>query len=59
MESAENAKQAHAWSEPVPKTNADVKKLAKKGSDLLDRYHKQQADARSPARRPAAKSKRK
>ena len=32
------AKQAAAWGEPVPETRADVKKLAKKGKDLLDKY---------------------
>jgi len=36
------AKQAHAWGEPVPKTQADVQRLARKGSDLLERYHKSQ-----------------
>ncbi len=29
---------AHAWGEPVPKTMADAKKLAAKGSRLLERY---------------------
>ena len=48
------AKQAHAWGEPIPKTAADVKKLASKGSDLLDRYHAE-VEAKSPAR-PAGKS---
>ncbi|HEX8915408.1 MAG TPA: DUF6321 domain-containing protein, partial [Humisphaera sp.] len=31
------AKQAHAWGEPVPKTKADVARLAKKGTSLLER----------------------
>ncbi len=30
---------AQAWGEPVPSTPADVKKLAKKGSELLEKYH--------------------
>ena len=59
------AKQAHAWGEPVPKTAADVKRLAKKGSDLLERYHKQTDDKQtgdakprsgSAARRPAKRA---
>lgn len=29
---------AHAWGEPVPKTMADAKKLAAKGTRLLDKY---------------------
>jgi hypothetical protein len=29
------AKQAHAWGEPVPKTRADVRRLAAKGTKLL------------------------
>lgn len=32
------ALQAHAWGEPVPKTQADVRKLAQKGTRLLERY---------------------
>lgn len=31
---------AHAWGEPVPKTRAAAKKLAAKGSRLLERYRK-------------------
>ncbi len=30
---------AHAWGEPVPKTDAAAKKLAAKGRKLLERYH--------------------
>lgn len=43
------AKQAHAWGEKVPKTQADVKRLAEKGTELLDRYHRamEKADAKS------------
>jgi hypothetical protein len=29
---------AHAWGEPVPKTKKDAKKLAAKGTRLLERY---------------------
>ena len=31
---------AHAWGEPVPKTKAAAKKLADKGTKLLERYEK-------------------
>ena len=30
---------AHAWGEPVPKTEAAAKKLAEKGRKLLEQYH--------------------
>ncbi len=30
---------AHAWGEPVPKTEAAAKKLAAKGRSLLERFH--------------------
>ncbi len=30
---------AHAWGEPVPKTAAAARKLAKKGETLLKKYH--------------------
>ncbi|HEV7299297.1 MAG TPA: DUF6321 domain-containing protein [Tepidisphaeraceae bacterium] len=35
------AKQAHAWGEPVPTTKAAVKRLASKGTKLLERYHRE------------------
>ncbi len=38
-EPTRHALSAAAWGEPVPKNEADVKKLAKKGSDLLEQYH--------------------
>jgi hypothetical protein len=31
---------AHAWGEPVPKTEAAAKKLAAKGRKLLEKYHR-------------------
>jgi hypothetical protein len=31
---------AHAWGEPVPKTDAAAKKLAAKGRTLLEKFHK-------------------
>jgi hypothetical protein len=36
------ALQARAWGEPAPKTEAAAKKLADKGSMLLERYRKTQ-----------------
>ena len=43
---------AQAWGEPVPKTAGEVKKLAAKGKELLEKYH-DAADGKKPA--PAAK----
>ena len=39
---------AHAWGEPVPKTEAAAKRLAAKGRKLLDQYHaeKENTDTR-------------
>ena len=34
---------AHAWGEPVPKTQAAAKKLADKGTRLLEKYEKSKA----------------
>jgi hypothetical protein len=34
---------AHAWGEPVPKTEAAARKIADKGHRLLDRYRKRKA----------------
>ena len=50
---------AHAWGEPVPHTDADAKKLADKGKELLEEYHaeKDGAAGKKPvaARKKAAK----
>ena len=59
---------AHAWGEPVPKTMVDAKKLAAKGTKLLERYEsskkkmpvkkavrKKSAAAKSPATKAAKK----
>ena len=43
---------AHAWGEPVPKTDAAAKKLAEKGRKLLERYHAGQET--SAAKKPEA-----
>lgn len=39
-EPTRHALQAHAWGEPVPKSQEAVRRLAAKGSSLLDRYAK-------------------
>lgn len=39
------ALEAAAWGEPVPKSEGDEKKLAEKGSELLERYHAAKGDA--------------
>ena len=63
-EPTRHALSAQAWGEPVPKTEADVKKLAKKGSELLEQYHEQSeggktktAPAKTKTTAPAAKAK--
>jgi len=46
---------AHAWGEPVPKTEAEGKKLAAKGRKLLEQFHA--AKDKVPAKKAAAKKK--
>ena len=46
-----HALSAAAWGEPVPKTDAAAKKLADKGTRLLEEYHD------SEAKKPGAKKK--
>ena len=46
---------AHAWGEPVPKTMAAAKKLADKGTKLLEQYQKSK-DAKTDAK-PRARTK--
>lgn len=36
---------AHAWGEPVPKTIAQARRIADKGSKLLERYRRQKQRA--------------
>ena len=43
---------AHAWGEPVPTSKGDAKKLADKGSDLLEQFHESTDDK---PKKPAAK----
>ena len=49
------ALQAAAWGEPVPKSKGDEKKLATKGSQLLDRYHQAKSSTSKTASRAAGK----
>ena len=42
-----HALSAVAWGEPVPKTPGDVKKLAKKGTELLEQYHESKGEEKS------------
>lgn len=47
---------AHAWGEPVPKTAAAAKKLAAKGTSLLERYERTKTK-KTAAKKKAAKKK--
>ena len=55
-EPTRHALSAAAWGETVPKTEADVKKLAAKGSELLEQYH-EATDAKPKKKPTAAKAK--
>lgn len=47
---------AHAWGEKVPKTDADAKKLAAKGTKLLEQAKRAKGDGEGKAaKKPAAK----
>ena len=46
---------ARAWGEPVPKDNAGAKRLAAKGTKLLERYHAAQERSKPAAKRSGAK----
>jgi hypothetical protein len=48
---------AHAWGEPVPRTDAAAKKLAAKGRKLLEKYHvaKEKTSARKATAKKSAK----
>ncbi len=48
-----HALSAAAWGEPVPKTPADVKKLAKKGTELLAQFHESKEKTKAP-KKPGA-----
>ena len=66
-EPTRQALQAAAWGEPVPQSEADERKLAAKGSELLDQYHaiqdagktanKKTAGRKAPAKKAASKTK--
>ena len=51
------ALQAAAWGEPVPKSKADERKLAAKGSELLEEYHRVKGDGKGAAKKAAARKK--
>jgi hypothetical protein len=46
---------AHAWGESVPKTVAAARKLAAKGTRLLERYAKAKASKKKASKKPAAR----
>lgn len=46
---------AQAWGEPVPKNMQDAKRLAKKGEELLDRYHRAKGKQTTRPKAAAAK----
>ncbi|WP_255417095.1 DUF6321 domain-containing protein [Corallococcus sp. CA049B] len=46
---------ARAWGEPVPKDSAGAKRLATKGTKLLERYHASQERSKPAAKRSGAK----
>ena len=55
-EPTRHALSAAAWGEPVPKSEADVKKLATKGSELLEKYH-ESTDAKPKVKKKQAAAK--
>ena len=48
-----HALSAAAWGEPVPKTAAAAKKLADKGTELLDQYRESKGKEKAPKKSPA------
>ena len=54
-EPTRQALQAAAWGEPVPKNEGDEKKLAEKGSELLEKYHEAKGDGKGAAKKAAGK----
>lgn len=54
-EPTRQALQAAAWGEPVPKSEGDEKKLAAKGSELLEKYHEEKEDGKGAAAKAAVK----
>ena len=51
------ALQAQAWGEKPPKTAAQAKRLADKGTDLLNKYHEAVGETPTPASRTKKSSK--
>ena len=54
-EPTRQALQAAAWGEPVPKNEGDEKKLAAKGTELLEKYHEEKGDGKAAAKKAPAK----
>ena len=46
-EPTRQALEAAAWGEPVPKNKADEKKLADKGTELLEQYHASKGEVKT------------
>ena len=55
-EPTRQALQAAAWGEPVPKSEEDEKKLAAKGAELLEEYHRVKGDGKGGKKGPAVKA---
>ena len=49
-EPTRQALEAAAWGEPVPKSEADEKKLADKGTKLLEQYHASKGEVKTGGR---------
>ena len=47
---------AHAWGEKVPNSDAQAHKLAQKGHQLLEQYHRHMGDQPAPKKSAAKKS---
>ncbi len=50
-EPTRQALEAAAWGEPVPKDEAEEKKLAEKGTELLEQYHAAKGEVKTPSGR--------
>ena len=48
-EPTRQALEAAAWGEPVPKSEADERKLADTGTKLLERYHAAKGEVKTPS----------
>ena len=50
-EPTRQALEAAAWGEPVPKSEADERKLAEAGTELLEKYHASKGEVKTPGGR--------